>query len=104
MLQDVSMNDGTSDGESEDDSILESEVSEATNPVYSYSRSLDLVPDADVQQLEKDIRAASKPLIVEPASTTRYHKILVVSLMSIICNQFQQEASNLYPSMTSKQA
>ena len=77
--------DEASECESEEDE--ESECESEEDPVNRRHRA-DLPVSAEpgsgeaVAQLEKDIRAASKPLTVEPPCTTRYHRILVVSSLS----------------------
>ena len=78
---------------SDEDSECESEE----DPVSKRRRAdLPLSPEPGsgqaVAQLEKDIRAASKPLTVEPPCTTRYHRILVVSSPF-----FQSLSSQLLP-------
>ena len=86
--------DETQESDLEGDEQLHSEILQQSDSdseqdsVDRQSRSSLMLPpeggsgDA-VAQLEKDIRAASKPLTVEPPSTTRYHKILVVGLHSL---------------------
>ena len=72
--------DGQSDGEKEYE--CESEE-ESVNGRHDAPLPSELGSGVAVAQLEKDIRAASKPLTVEPPDATRYHKILVVSAFNL---------------------
>lgn len=77
----------SSSGNREEDSQYDEEEdssSEDSDDMETEQLPNNLAAEDAVQQLERDIRAASRPLTVEPASAVRHHKILVVGPLFII--------------------